>query len=203
MAILLGANSSSSSGNDNSSQGNIQATTVTALASGTVDNISVRMNSANTFAGTLSVAIFDATGTGGIPGHIVGSAVNMTVTASTTAYFTSASGAGAAVTNGTAYWIAFMIPNGTTGTVTWDNSTGNGGSGGTTGGLAFVAGALASMPSTWPSGNTAVAETVNAYASSSGTSQTVQAVASAARTAGRGAALSIWGVPHTDILITV
>lgn len=170
MADLLGSNSSSSSGTDNIGAQRIIATKVTASATGTVDTVSFRIASVNTYALTLALGVYDATGTSGGPGALLGSQQTVSLASGngSTRYVTSSSGVGAAVTSGNTYWIAALGTTSSANNFQWDNATGNGGAGGTTNGLAFNASTVeSSLPATFPT-ISFTAETANAFASDSG-----------------------------------
>src|SRR4051812_18387172 len=109
--ILVGGSALGTNGTDFDNAGVIIATKRVAVASGTVDEILVRSRSTTTApSSTASLRAAIYTDSAGSPGTKVGteSAVLGPQTWALATWFTL-TGASATVTNGTTYWIAFLI----------------------------------------------------------------------------------------------
>jgi hypothetical protein len=93
VATLLGTNPGADNGADFEGANFVIGCQYTASASGTVDTITLVLDSANTLAGTINACVFTDTGANAM-GTKVGNTVAIT--------------AAAAVTSGTLYWLAFV-----------------------------------------------------------------------------------------------
>jgi hypothetical protein len=106
VATLLGTNPGADNGADFEGANFVIGCQYTASASGTVDTITLVLDSANTLAGTINACVFTDTGANAM-GTKVGNTVAITAVAGA-GIRQSATGAAAAVTSGTLYWLAFV-----------------------------------------------------------------------------------------------
>lgn len=161
MAELLGVANPTKTGTDFEGATTVIASKFTASATGTVDTISLRLNSTNTFAGTINCGIY--TDNAGTPQTRLGTAQTIAASAGAGTK-TSTGGVGASVTSGTVYWIAFEA----TAQFDFECSSGNGGSGGTTAGTKDTSNGQSGIPASWPATVGTFAETISAWASDAG-----------------------------------
>lgn len=157
MAVLLGTASPAKVSSDFEVGTALIGTRLVAGASGTIDTISVKVDTTNTWAGTVDCAIFSDAG-GGVPVSRIGNVGTITSSAGASTK-TSTTGLAAAVTSGVTYWIVFR-PTGTT-AQQWAFETQN-----TTAGNTRDSGTgQASIGASWPAGGSAFPETMSAWAS--------------------------------------